>query len=80
MVEECKMVMVSLTTKESKIPLAIAITAAPSEEEAEKHARKELEPFNKPGLIFQTKDLGPIMYPSFPTTIFLYVQGTGWLK
>jgi len=74
------MVMVCLVVKENEPPFAIAITTAPSEEEAEKHARKELEPYTKPGLIFHTKSLGSILYPPFPTTIFLYIQGPGRMK
>jgi len=80
MPQECKMVKVSLITRESNIPIAIAITIAPSGEEAEKHAQKELEPYRKPDLVSRKQSLGLIMYPKFPTTIFLYAQGPGRVK
>lgn len=78
--QECKMVMVCLVAKENEPPFAIAITTAPSKREAEKHAREELKPYTKLGLMFHTKSLGSILYPPFPTTIFLYIQGPGRMK
>jgi len=90
--EECRMVLVvAVDTKEAEpknaMPLAEIIVIAPSKEWGEEYAKKELENYIRPLLLQHDsitvqppKDLGPILFPPIPTTIFLYTQDAGRIK
>ncbi len=82
------MVLVSLVEKEEKLrpPIAVAITIAPSQQEAIKNARQELMAYvsQYSNYLFKTKYLGQILFPPlhaiFATTVFLYTQAAGRIK
>ena len=78
------MVLVSLVEKEEKLklPIAVAITIAPSRQEAIKNARQELMAyvFQYSNYLFKTKYLGQILFPLSATTVFLYTQAAGRIK
>ena len=60
------------------VPLAQAIAIAPTLREAEQHARRDIDliwPDNDSN--FGASDLGSIMFPPLPTTIFLHSTRTG---
>ena len=90
--EKCRMVLVvAVDTKEAEsknaMPLAAIIVVAPSKKRAEEYAKKELEGYIRSLLsqhnsitVKPPKDLGPILCPPIPTTIFLYTQHAGRIK
>lgn len=84
--KDCSMVQLLVVSKESVekgaepvFPIAEVIAIAPSKSEAEKYAKNELEPHlgDKANCLFRIKDLGPILFPPYKTTIFLYTQAAG---
>lgn len=81
--KKCKIVQVSVREEGNELPRALAIIVAPSVEEAENHARQELEHYlGESGYVTtcETRDLGEIWFAAGPTTIFLYSKGVGWIK
>ena len=67
---------------ENSYPFALAITIAPSREEASNWAIQELESFksNQKDYLRQEKYLGTILFPPVTTTVFLYNQEAGRIK
>lgn len=80
--QECFMISTSVFKEGDKLPVAMVITMAPSREEAEMQAKKELADFisGQDDKTLKTKDIGSILYPAIPTTIFLYTRNAGRIK
>lgn len=79
--KECRMLRLVVNKLGDVFPLALAIVIAPDAEDARRLGEKELEPYF-PGYPYRlgSEDLGPILFPPSPTTVFLYTQQTGRIK
>ena len=66
----------------SLLPLAEAIVIVPTLEDGAEFGLHELEPWipNPRAKHNIVTDLGPILWPPVPTTIFLYNQSAGRIK
>lgn len=83
--QECEMIMVSIVEEvkpRSTCPLARVITIAPSRQEALERANQELDLYKsgQDGYLSQIKNLGSILFPPIPTTVFLYTQEAARIK
>ncbi len=80
-IKACDLIMARML-KHGEGPVATIIVIGPSRVEAEAHAKKEMEPhfLDTSSCRLTSTSLGVISWSSIPTTIFLYVEGSGRIK
>jgi len=81
LLEACSIVAVTSTPKDRLLPDAIAIAIASTEEEARKHAEKELAPYlsgegRKANVVY----VGQILHAEEKAIIYLYTSRAGRIK
>ncbi len=85
--KECRMILVSVSERGKRLPIARIIVIAP-QEKARDYAERVLKPylrnqFDSPAesqYMFIQKDLGGIFWELHPETIFLYTEEVGRIK